>query len=195
MIEFIDQNYDYKNKIVCGIDEAGRGPLAGPVVACACIPDFSKLIDGVNDSKKLSEKKRLEIYKQLINTSLYYKTVFVSEKIVDSINVLQATKLAMKECLKGIAPTPDIILIDAVSIKTEFDSKSIIKGDMKSYAIACASIIAKVERDFKMLEYAKIYPQYGFDRHKGYGTKYHIEMIQKHGVSPIHWNSFIKNFV
>lgn len=145
--------------------------------------------------KNYQKKKRLEIYKQLINTSLYYKTVFVSEKIVDSINVLQATKLAMKECLKGIAPTPDIILIDAVSIKTEFDSKSIIKGDMKSYAIACASIIAKVERDFKMLEYAKIYPQYGFDRHKGYGTKYHIEMIQKHGVSPIHRNSFIKNFV
>lgn len=195
MLEFIDLTDDLKNKLVCGIDEAGRGPLAGPVVACACIPDFSNIIDGVNDSKKLSPKKRLHVYKQLIETSIYYKTVFISEKIIDKINILEATKLAMKECLKGINPFPDIVLIDAVSLDIDIPSKSIIKGDMKSYAIACASIIAKVERDLKMIECAKIYPEYGFEKHKGYGTKAHVKMLKKYGKCPIHRNTFIKNFV
>ena len=179
---------------ICGVDEAGRGPLAGPVCAGACIPDLSNIIAGVNDSKKLTEKKRELLYNQLKDACLSYKTVFVGADVIDDINILNATKLAMKEAILSMFPLPDMVLIDAVKLEIPYKSQSIIHGDAVSYCIAAASIFAKVERDRLMMEYAEKYPEYGFESHKGYGSKHHIEMLKKYGPCPIHRKSFIKNF-
>ena len=179
---------------ICGVDEAGRGPLAGPVCAGACIPDLSNIIAGVNDSKKLTEKKRELLYNQLKDACLSYKTVFVDADVIDDINILNATKLAMKEAILSMFPLPDMVLIDAVKLEIPYKSQSIIHGDAVSYCIAAASIFAKVERDRLMMEYAEKYPEYGFESHKGYGSKHHIEMLKKYGPCPIHRKSFIKNF-
>lgn len=179
---------------ICGVDEAGRGPLAGPVCAGACIPDLSNIIAGVNDSKKLTEKKRELLYNQLKDACLSYKTVFVGADVIDDINILNATKLAMKEAILSMFPLPDMVLIDAVKLDIPYKSQSIIHGDAVSYCIAAASIFAKVERDRLMMEYAEKYPEYGFESHKGYGSKHHIEMLKKYGPCPIHRKSFIKNF-
>ena len=179
---------------ICGVDEAGRGPLAGPVCAGACIPDLSNIIAGVNDSKKLTEKKRELLYNQLKDACLSYKTVFVDADVIDDINILNATKLAMKEAILSMFPLPDMVLIDAVKLDIPYKSQSIIQGDAVSYCIAAASIFAKVERDRLMMEYAEKYPEYGFESHKGYGSKHHIEMLKKYGPCPIHRKSFIKNF-
>ena len=183
------------DSIICGIDEAGRGPLAGPVVACACIPDFRKIIPEINDSKKLSESKRNQLYIEIVNSCLYYKTVFISNDEIDRINILEATKVEMSETLTDIFPKPDVVLIDAVKLDIPYNSISLIKGDMISYAIACASIIAKVERDKYMYDLAKKYPQYLFQKHKGYGTKKHIEALKAYGPCEEHRRSFIKNFI
>ena len=179
---------------ICGVDEAGRGPLAGPVCAGACIPDLSNLIAGVNDSKKLTEKKRELLYEPLKEACFSHRTVFVDAETIDEINILNATKQAMREAILSMFPFPDMVLIDAVKLDLPYKSQSIIHGDAVSYCIAAASIFAKVERDRLMLEYAGKYPEYGFESHKGYGSKHHIEMLKKYGPCPIHRKTFIKKF-
>lgn len=196
--------FDFENrylakgcKLIAGIDEAGRGPLAGPVaVAIAIMPlDKDSIIEGVNDSKKLSEKKREALYDQIVEKAIAYHVELVDEDTIDTINILNATKFGMLACLENISPKPDITLIDAVKLDTEYPTESIIKGDALSYSIACASILAKVTRDRLMLELDEKYPEYGFKKHKGYGTKAHIEALRKYGKCPIHRNSFIGHFV
>ncbi len=181
-------------KLIAGIDEAGRGPLAGVVSVACCIMDLNNIIPEVNDSKKLSEKKRNKLYDLIIENAIAYKCVFVDEKVIDEINILNATKKGMKEALDGLAINPDFVLVDAVKYDFGIPSQAIIKGDALSYTIACASIIAKVTRDRYMLECAKLYPEYGFEKHKGYGTKVHIEKLKEIGPCPIHRKTFIKNF-
>lgn len=193
------ENYYRKNnfKLIAGIDEAGRGPLAGPVVcACVIMPlDKKSIIAGVDDSKKLTEKKREELFDKIISKALDYSISFVDEKVIDEINILNATKQGMKECVDKLKVTPDIVLIDAVKLSLKMPSKSIIHGDELSYMIACASILAKVSRDRFMREISEKYPAYEFAKHKGYGTKLHIELLKKFGSCAIHRQTFIKHFV
>ena len=180
--------------IVCGIDEAGRGPLAGPVVAAACILDPEKPILGLDDSKKLSPKRRDALYDGIVANAKCFCVVRVEPKEIDEVNILNATKNAMRACVERLAIKPDILLIDAVDLTgTGIEVKPIIKGDAKSNSIAAASILAKVSRDRIMEEYDKEYPGYGFAQHKGYGTAAHYEAIHKLGVSPIHRTTFLKN--
>ena len=192
----LDYENKYKGKLIAGIDEAGRGPLAGPVVcACVIMPlDEDKLIDGINDSKKLTEKKREELYDKIIERAIAYSIVEVDEKTIDRINILNATKLGMKRALDGLKVKPDIVLIDAVKLDTDLLQDNIIKGDAKSYNIASASILAKVYRDRLMKKLSVKYPQYNFAKHKGYGTKEHIENLKKYGKCELHRETFIKNF-
>ena len=192
----LDYENKYKGKLIAGIDEAGRGPLAGPVVcACVIMPlDEDKLIDGINDSKKLTEKKREELYDKIIERAIAYSIVEVDEKTIDRINILNATKHGMKRALDGLKVKPDIVLIDAVKLDTDLPQDNIIKGDAKSYNIASASILAKVYRDRLMKELSVKYPQYNFAKHKGYGTKEHIENLKKYGKCELHRETFIKNF-
>lgn len=196
--------FDYENecknagyKLIAGMDEAGRGPLAGPVcVVIAIMPlEEDKIIAGVNDSKKLSEKKREDLFEKIKSTAISYHIEFVDNETIDTINILNATKFGMYSCIQNINVKPDIVLIDAVKIDSEIPTKSIIKGDALSYSIACASILAKVSRDRLMLELDSEYPQYNFKKHKGYGTKEHIENLKKYGASKIHRKSFIGHFV
>ena len=193
----LDYEKKYKGKVIAGVDEAGRGPLAGPVV-CACVVmplQDDKIIYGINDSKKLSAKKREELYERIVATAISYSIIEVDEKIIDEINILNATKLGMKKALEGMKCTPDIVLIDAVKIDTTIPQDNIIKGDSLSYNIAAASILAKVHRDRLMTQLDEAYPQYGFAQHKGYGTKLHIEALRKYGKCDLHRDTFIKNFV
>lgn len=192
----LDYENKYKGKLIAGIDEAGRGPLAGPVVcACVIMPlDEDKLIDGINDSKKLTEKKREELYDKIIERAIAYSIVEVDERTIDRINILNATKQGMKRALDGLKVKPDIVLIDAVKLDTDLLQDNIIKGDAKSYNIASASILAKVYRDRLMKELSEKYPQYNFAKHKGYGTKEHIENLKKYGKCELHRETFIKNF-
>lgn len=191
--ELYDFDRQYGN-IVAGVDEAGRGPLAGPVAVACCIPG-KDIIDGVNDSKKLSEKKREELYEKIINTCLSYRVEIIDEKTIDRVNILNATKIGMENAANLIGITPDIVLIDAVKgLDLKYNSCSIIKADAKSYAVACASILAKVTRDRIMRKYDEIHPQYGFIKHKGYGTAAHIAAIKKYGPCEIHRRTFIGNF-
>ncbi len=192
----LDYEKKYQGKLIAGIDEAGRGPLAGPVVcACVIMPlDEDKIIEGINDSKKLSAKKRDVLYDMIIEKAISYKIVEVDHKTIDEINILQSTRKGMKEAVEGLNITPDIVLIDAVNIDTCLPQESIIKGDTLSYNIAAASILAKVYRDRLMEKLDEKYPEYGFKKHKGYGTKSHIEALKKYGKSEIHRDSFIKNF-
>ncbi len=189
--------YEDGAKYICGIDEAGRGPLAGPVVVASCIMPNGSMIDGVNDSKKISEKKRERIFEEIIKEAVSYGVGIVDENKIDEINILQATKLGLTNSIKELKVVPDIILVDALeSINTcNIPYRSIIKGDAICYSIAAASIIAKVTRDRIMIKYDEIYPEYGFAKHKGYGTARHIEAIKKYGLCPIHRRSFVKNFV
>ncbi len=185
-------NYSY----ICGIDEAGRGPLAGPVVAGAVILPKGKRILYVNDSKKLSEKKRNELYDVIKEEALSYGIGIVSPERIDEINILQATYEAMRQAVSQLNVLPDILLNDAVTIPgIDVRQIPIIKGDAKSLTIASASILAKVTRDRMMTEYDSLYPEYGFAKHKGYGTKAHIEAIKEYGACPIHRKTFIKNFI
>ena len=213
------KGFDREYKIygtICGIDEAGRGPLCGPVVAAAVIlPDEYNILY-INDSKKLSETKREEVYKEIDKYAVAYGVGIVSPERIDEINILQATYEAMRTAIHKLSVTPDILLNDAVTIPMvdikqvpiiKGDAKSqsipevvipqvpIIKGDAKSVSIAAASIVAKVTRDHLMEEYDKLYPEYGFAKHKGYGTAAHIKAIKEYGPCPIHRRTFIKNFI
>jgi len=195
MTEYERKCYEKGYKLVAGVDEVGRGPLAGPVVAAAVILGEGVLIPGVNDSKKLSEEKREYLYEEIKSKALCWSIGIVDEKIIDEINILNAACLAMKKALDGLAEKPDYILLDAVTLKeVDIPQKGIIKGDALSLSIAAASIIAKVERDRMISAYDEIYPHYAFSKHKGYGTKEHIECIKKYGLLPIHRKSFTKNF-
>lgn len=181
---------------ICGIDEAGRGPLAGPVVAGAVILPKDCDILYINDSKKLTEKKREELYDIIIKKAVAYGIGMATPERIDEINILQATYEAMRSAVAMLGVTPDILLNDAVTIpQVTIRQVPIIKGDAKSISIAAASILAKVTRDRMMKEYSVIYPEYGFEGHKGYGSQSHIEAIKKYGPSPIHRRSFIKNFI
>lgn len=186
-----------KNKInyIAGIDEAGRGPLAGPLVCAAVIMPLDDPIDGVDDSKKLTPKKRELLYQQIVDKALSYCIVEIDEKTIDEINILQATKLGMKRALDGLQIRPQRVLIDAVKIDTDLPQENIIHGDAISYSIAAASILAKVHRDRLMEKLDKKYPEYNFARHKGYGTKEHIQNLKKFGKCEIHRDSFIKKII
>lgn len=181
---------------VCGVDEAGRGPLAGPVCAAAVILPQGLVIEGLNDSKKLSEKKREMLYDKVTENALAWSVAFASEAEIDEINILQATFLAMKRAVEGLGIKADYALIDGNRMPPlGIDGETVIKGDSLSMSIAAASIIAKVTRDRLMLEIDKEYPQYLFSQHKGYGTALHYEMLEKYGVSPVHRRSFLKKIL
>lgn len=188
--------YEKNIKFICGIDEVGRGPLAGPVVVGAVILPENSFIEGVNDSKKISEKKREKIYEQIIEEAVAYSVGIVDQKKIDEINILNATKLGVKIALEGLKQKPEIIMVDALNnIDTlGIPYISVIKGDAKNYCIAAASIIAKVTRDRIMREWDEVYPIYGFARHKGYGTAEHIRVIKENGPCMLHRETFIKNF-
>ena len=193
------KEFDREYKIygtICGIDEAGRGPLCGPVVAAAVIlPDEYNILY-INDSKKLSETKREEVYKEIDKYAVAYGVGIVSPERIDEINILQATYEAMRTAIHKLSVTPDILLNDAVTIPmVDIKQVPIIKGDAKSQSIAAASIVAKVTRDHLMEEYDKLYPEYGFAKHKGYGTAAHIKAIKEYGPCPIHRRTFIKNYI
>ena len=183
-------------KIVCGIDEAGRGPLCGPVCAAAVILPIDCEIEGINDSKKLSEKKREALFDVITEKAVAYSVSMVDAETVDEINILQATFLAMRNAVEGLSVKPDIALIDGNG-KPGLDiaQETVIKGDAKSVSIAAASILAKVSRDRYMLEADKKYPQFQFAKHKGYGTKLHYEMIAEHGICPEHRRTFLKKIL
>lgn len=186
-----------KIEYICGIDEAGRGPLAGPVVVGAVIMPKDSFIEGVNDSKKISEKKREKLYEQIIEEAIAYSVGIIDHNTIDEINILNATKLGLTTAIKGLATKPDVIMVDALNnIDTcGIPYISVVKGDAKHYSIAAASIIAKVTRDRIMRQWDEIYPTYGFAKHKGYGTAEHIKIIKENGPCIIHRRSFIKNFV
>jgi len=190
-----EKKYDYC-EYICGIDEVGRGPLAGPVVAGAVILPKGCRILYINDSKKLSEKKRNELYEVIKNEAVSVGIGMASPERIDEINILQATYEAMRDAMAKLSVVPDILLNDAVTIPmVDIKQVPIIKGDAKSITIGAASIMAKVTRDAMMVEYDKLYPEYGFARNKGYGTKEHIAALREYGPSPIHRSTFIKNFV
>lgn len=182
-------------RYICGIDEAGRGPLAGPVVAGAVILPKDCDILYINDSKKLSEKKREELYDIIMERAVAVGTGFSTPERIDEINILQATYEAMREAIDKLQPAPDLLLNDAVTIpQVSIKQVPIIKGDAKSISIGAASIVAKVTRDRLMVQYDKVYPQYGFASNKGYGARAHVEALQKYGPCPIHRKSFITHF-
>ena len=181
-------------KLVAGVDEVGRGPLAGPVVCASVIMPLEDIIDGVDDSKKLSEKKREKLAEIIKNKAVAYCIKEIWQDEIDSINILNAVKKCMTEAVNGLTVKPDITLVDGVDTNLSINAEYVIKGDANSYTIGCASILAKVYRDNLMVEYAKEFPEYGFEKHKGYGTKSHIEKIKEIGPCKLHRKTFIKNF-
>ena len=183
-------------KVVCGVDEAGRGPLCGPVCAAAVILPLDCEIEGINDSKKLSEKKRDMLYDIIKEKALAYSVVMVDAKTIDEINILQATFKAMRKAVEGLTLRPDIALIDGNGKPgLSIEERTLIKGDAKSISVAAASILAKVTRDRYCLEMDEKYPEYQFAKHKGYGTKLHYEMIAEHGICPEHRRTFLKKIL
>ena len=196
-------DFEYENlykqkgyKFICGVDEAGRGPLAGPVCAAAVILPDGVEIEGLNDSKKLTEKKRESLYDVIVEKALAYSVAFASVEEIEEVNILNATYLAMNRAIEGLSQSPDFALIDGnrVPFGITVPCETVVKGDGKSCSIAAASVLAKVTRDRLLLEYAEKYPEYGFEAHKGYGTATHYDAIRKHGVLPIHRKSFLKSF-
>ncbi len=196
MLEYEKQCLEKGQKYIAGVDEVGRGPLAGPVVVASVIMPLAEedIIQGVNDSKKVSEKNREILYQKIISKAIACSIEWADEKVIDEINILQATKLCMKKAIEGLSVAPDTVLIDAVKIDCKYPILPIIKGDAKSYSIACASIVAKVVRDRYMTEMDVKYPEYGFASNKGYGSSKHIEALKTIGPCPLHRKSFIKNF-
>lgn len=179
--------------LIAGVDEVGRGPLAGPVcVACVMMP-LDDIIEGIDDSKKISEKKRELLFEQIKEKAVCYSIQMVDEQTIDKINILEATKLAMKNAINSLTVKPDVVLVDAISkLDVDTEIRGIIKGDALSYSIGCASILAKVTRDKLMCDLAKEYPEYGFEKHKGYGTKQHIDALKQYGPCVYHRLSFLK---
>lgn len=195
-LEFENQGYADGFESICGIDEAGRGPLAGGVFAAAVILPKGMMIEGVNDSKKLSEKKREMLFDVICEQALDYAVGIATEQEIDEINILNATFLAMHRAYEGLEKQADLALIDGnQKPHLPIAQRMIVKGDARSMSIAAASILAKVSRDRYMLEMDRMYPEYQFARHKGYGTKLHYEMIEKYGVSPIHRKTFLKKIL
>ena len=181
-------------KYVAGVDEVGRGPLAGPVVCAAVIMPMDDIILGVDDSKKLTEKKREKLYEIIKEKAIAYNIALVTQQEIDEINILNAVKKCMTNAVNGLKVKPDVTLVDGLDTNLPINAEYIVKGDLNSYTIGCASILAKVYRDNLMSEYAKEFPEYGFDKHKGYGTKVHIEKIKEIGPCKLHRKTFIKNF-
>ena len=195
MLEF-ERKYGDEFSCICGIDEAGRGPFAGPVVAGAVILPKGLTIEGLNDSKQVSAKKREELYDEIKEKAVSVGIGMSSPARIDEINILQATYEAMQHAVEDLDVVPDLLLNDAVTIpEMPYRQVPIVKGDAKSVSIAAASVIAKVTRDRLMMQYDKILPEYGFAQNKGYGSQSHIEALKRVGASPIHRRSFIKNFI
>lgn len=193
---FENEGYENGYTYIGGIDEAGRGPLAGPVVAAVVVFKPGTKIEGINDSKKLSEAKRDELFDIIKEQALDYGIGIVQKDEIDEYNILNATYMAMKKAINCLKKTPDYLLVDAAHVPdVTIEQKSIIKGDSKSISIAAASILAKVTRDSIMYEYDKMYPEYGFASHKGYGTEQHYKAIREHGITSIHRRSFLKNIL
>lgn len=196
-LDYIKQGY----KLIAGIDEVGRGPLFGDVVACAVIMPTDRRIEGVKDSKKLSEKKREALYDEILHTAFAVGIGRVSAKVIDEINIKNATHLAMEKAVlnltndQGMKIVPDLLLIDAEKIHTDIEQVAIIKGDASCYSIACASIVAKVYRDSMCKKWAELYPDYGIEKHKGYGTEAHRKAIKEYGPTPMHRMTFLKNIL
>ena len=184
-----------KYNLIAGLDEVGRGPLAGPVVTACVIMPYDEMIDGVFDSKRVSAKKREKLYDLILEKAIAYSITLETEKTIDEVNILNATKKSMFNSYNSLNIKPDVLFVDAVKLDVDCETLPIIKGDSTSYAIACASIIAKVYRDRLMDKYHEIYPMYDFINNKGYGTKKHIEALKSYGKCPIHRDSFISNFV
>ena len=182
--------------VVCGVDEAGRGPLAGPVYAAAVIlPDGLEEL-GINDSKKMTEKKREALFDIICDNAIAYGIGFATEKEIDEINILNATFLAMRRAVEAMGEKPDLVLVDGNRKPvTGYEEVTVVKGDAKSISIAAASILAKVSRDRYMKELAERHPEYKFEQHKGYGTKLHYEMIEQYGILPDHRRSFLKKIL
>ena len=192
-LEFESKAKEKGYKYICGVDEAGRGPLAGPVCAAAVILPDDTIIEGVNDSKKLTEKKREVLFDVIIERAEAYSIAFATVSEIEEYNILNATMLAMKRAVEGLEIKADYAMIDGNRMPSlDIDGETIVKGDAKSMSVACASILAKVSRDRLLYEYAKEYPQYLFEKHKGYGTKAHIEAIKQYGPCPYHRPSFLK---
>lgn len=185
--------YEHYN-LIAGIDEVGRGPLAGPVVTCAVIMKKDSHIEGVTDSKKLSRKKMLSLKDEIFKDAIEVSYGYANNRLIDEINIRQATLLAMKNAVESLENKPDILLIDAERIDTEIPQLNIVKGDLNEYAISCASILAKIRRDDIMINFSKIYPYYSFQTNVGYGTKKHYEGLEKYGPTPIHRKSFLRKF-
>ncbi len=190
-----DKKIAREHRVFCGIDEAGRGPLAGPVVVASVVMPMRGEIEGIDDSKKLSPKKREALYEEILKKCVCWHVAVISEKVIDEINILNATKRGMRECAESLSVRPELALVDAVKFDCEVPLLPIIKGDATSYSIAAASILAKVTRDRIMTEYDALYPAYGFAEHKGYATAKHISRLIEHGISPIHRMSFLGNFL
>lgn len=191
--ELENEIYDSGVKLICGVDEAGRGPLAGPVCAAAVILPRGFVIEGLNDSKKLSEKKRDALFDLIKESAISYGIAFATVEEIESLNILSATMLAMNRAIKQLSPVPELALIDGNRNKEiEINSQCVVKGDSRCADIAAASILAKVTRDRYMLEMAEKYPEYHFEKHKGYGTKLHYEALREHGPSDIHRMSFLR---
>ena len=186
-----EQGYKY----ICGVDEVGRGPLAGPVTCTAVIMPLDDLIRGVNDSKKVSKGKRAKLYDVIIEKAIAVNTVSYDNHKIDEMNILEATKACMRDAIMGLSVAPDIVLVDALKLDIPYKTMGIIKGDALSYSIASASIVAKVTRDRFMESMAEKYPEYGFEKNSGYGTAQHISALKEIGATPIHRKTFIKNFV
>lgn len=181
-------------KFIAGVDEVGRGPLAGPVVCAAVIMPLDDIVEGINDSKKLSEKKRESLDAAIREKAIALSIAEISAEEIDEINILEATLKCMKVAAEGLSVKPDLLLVDALKPDVAFKTKGIIKGDAKSYNIGAASIVAKVYRDNLMRRYAEEYPEYAFEKNKGYGTKVHIDALKENGYCKIHRKTFIKNF-
>lgn len=190
---FEKQEQDKGYFLIAGVDEVGRGPLAGPVCVACVMMSLDDLIEGIDDSKKLSEKKREMLFEQIKEKAICFSIQMIDEQTIDKINILEATKLAMKNAIESMSVKPDIVLVDAINkLDVDVPIKGIVKGDALSYSIGCASILAKVTRDRLMCDLAKEYPEYGFEKHKGYGTKQHIEALKTYGPCVYHRLSFLK---
>lgn len=192
--ENIKEKVYRENEFIAGVDEVGRGPLAGPVVTCAVIMKKSSHIEGVTDSKKLTRKKMLDLEGKIKEEAISYSFGLKNPAFIDRVNIKEATRLAMRQAVEGLATQPNIVLVDAERLDIDLPQMNIVKGDLYEYAISCASILAKVYRDNIMINFSKIYPVYSFEKNKGYGTKAHYQALEEYGPCPIHRQSFLKKF-